>query len=114
MNAVDSAIVRGRVVGEPQYVKNDGVTRCLFTIGLESRFDPSDAPAPGEGQVDRVKYFQVQAIAESDLTERCRTLLDNGDDVIAMGDFGFHKGRLKLRVKKINLPQIPGEGTPTV
>lgn len=112
MNAVDSAIIRGKVVGDPQYVKNEGVTRCLFNVGLETV--KTQLPMDGKGLESVVKYFQVQAIAEENLTERCRTLLDNGDDVIAMGDFGFHKGKLKLRVKKINLPKVSGEeGIPT-
>jgi len=111
MNAVDSAIIRGRVVGDPQYVKNEGLVRCVFMLGLEIKHKRLPEGGVPENQV---KYFTVRVVAESDLTERCRTLLENGDEVVVYGDFGFHKGTLKMRVKKISLPQIPGEeGIPT-
>lgn len=111
MNAVDSAIIRGRVVGDPQYVKNDGLLRCIFMLGLEIKHKRLPEGAPIESQV---KYFGIRVVAESDLTERCRTLLESGDEVIAFGDFGFHKGVLKMRLKKISLPQVPAEeGIPT-
>lgn len=109
---MDTAMVRGKVIGPPQYVKNDGDLRCHFTIGLE--VEKHDVPTGGKTPLDSVRYFTVYAVTEKELTPRCQALLDRDDDVLVYGDFGFHKGKLKMRVKGIDLPDIGGlEGIPT-
>jgi hypothetical protein len=109
MSVIDVAMVRGRVVGPPQYVKNDGKERCHFTIGLSA---PVGRPLGAE-ITDAVQYFTVYAVTEESLVPRCRALLDREDEVLVFGDFGFHKGKLKMRVRDIALPEVSFEGIPT-
>lgn len=106
MSEIDVAMVRGKVIGPPHYVKNDGKERCHFTIGLEASIT-----VPGTG--DGVQYFSVYAVTEESLVPRCRALLDREDEVLVFGDFGFHKGKLKMRVRDIALPEVAAEGIPT-
>lgn len=101
---MDWAIIRGKVVGDPQYIKNGGEVRCQFSVGVELSkvLLTQDVKTP----VKEFVFTNVLATTEPSLTERCRALLDKGDDVLVMGEFGFHKGRLKMRVRDIDLPDV--------
>src|SRR3990172_829598 len=101
---MDWAIIRGKVTGDPQYIKNDGQIRCQFSVGIESV--KTRLPDDGKVPITEIIYTSILATTEPDLTERCRALLDKGDDVLITGEFGFHKGRLKMRVKSIDLPDV--------
>lgn len=101
---MDWAIIRGKVVGDPQYIKNGGEIRCQFSVSVE--LPKWIILKEGATPVKEFVFTNVLATTEPALTERCRTLLDDGDDVLVMGEFGFHKGRLKMRVRDIDLPDI--------
>lgn len=99
---MDWAIVRGKVIGDPQFVKNDGQIRCQFLVGIEA----TKARLPDDTSVVETVYTSILATTDPELTERYRALLDKGDEVLATGEFGFHKGRLKMRVKEVDLPDV--------
>lgn len=101
---MDQAIVRGKVTSDPQYVKNGGEIRCHFSVGLE--FQQKVYLNGGKTVEMKDVLVGIFAATEPSLTERCRALLSSGDDVVMFGDFGFHKGKLKMVVKGIDLPDI--------
>lgn len=96
---MDMAIVTGKVLSDPQFVSNSGKDRCVFTMVVESR---------KEGGATMIS---VVGSAEPELTQRCRTMLDKGDTVTCLGEFGWHKSKLKMRVREIDLPDVVVCGT---
>ena len=97
------AMIRGRVFSNPQFVTNDKKTRCHFDIGVEL----SRKRIIKEGVVETEDInTSVFVIASETLTERCRALLDKGDDILLFGPFGFHKGKLKMVAENIDLPDV--------
>lgn len=100
---MDMAIVRGLVSSGIEYIKGDGSTRAQFTVGLELSQKVQRAGSP---EATETSFSTLLATTEPSLTERCRTLLDKGDEVMMIGYFGYHKGRLKMRVTDIDLPEL--------
>jgi len=100
---MDMAIIRGTVSSGIEYIKGDKTERAQFTVGLELSRKISK---PGEPEMTEATFNTVLTTTEPSLTERCRALLDKGDEVMMIGYFGYHKGRLKMRVTDINLPDL--------
>lgn len=95
---MDMAIVKGRVSQEPQFIKNGGEIRCQINL-IAELIKKKDV-------VVETVYAHILATTEPSLSERCKAYLEKDDEIMIMGDFGFHKGRLKMRVKDISLPPV--------
>ena len=96
---MDMAIVKGKISREPEFIKNGGEIRCQINVVAEI--------SERKGPAIETTYVHVLATTEPALSERCKAFLDKDDEIVMVGEFGFHKGRLKMRVKDINLPDVP-------
>lgn len=101
---MDTAIIRGRVLKNPEFIRNSGSERCVFTIALELPWKL--IPDEGKNDVEIVTYATVTAATEPELTPRCEAFLRKDDEVVVMGQFGLLKDRLKMRVTDIDLPEV--------
>ena len=111
MSNIDYAMVRGKVVGAPQYMKNDGKERCHFVLSLECPIVHKDSAG---AEMTGMQYFSIYVATDDSLTPRCKAMLDNGDEVLAIGEFGFHKGKMKLLARDMALPALDVDAIPTV